>query len=769
MQFIPVGGRISILLDLTTITSAYLFLYDYDLTENFGMTNSTTGLFPDFTQSSATPYSSPIPDTLNTNQQDNPTGLNYPIIPLIPQINSTLVNGHYPVPTTSAIRPFLYVTNISGNNNLSIEHILNTINNIIYKNGMIPAVDSDYVSSLNPEYYYNIPNVTPQTPSRNICLWFESDINYINGGPGNAYIMDSAGKNVYGITETCNGSNRIYSDLWNSSELDLNQALAAYSNSPDNYKPDVLPSSKFNVTQTNDNYINIAEISNDTYTIQGFCNNITYDDTTSVPIFSVTITIPPTEQRENLNIQQWINLLNNSLKTTDLLKNILTPHNTNLNGQTFSAYNILSFDWSFFPYGVNLLNGTTKYLKSAIIKIKNTSNYCIRILGRWPILQMMGKSLTGNVNTTPPIPKSGPCCSVNAPCDEEYLYGVYDNYIQYVYPYYATNDENVQKPILCPRRNGQIIIKSNQTFRGLYDGYSNDNLKSFSTKLRSTEIWTYLNGDDSDSHPLHFHLTSGFSYRSLSPINSMIGTPGSEERLGLTQTYSRDIYQIGPQQELSFAITWPYYSSQDTTNSPYIPNIGAVIHCHFLPHYDANSMALIYSVNPESNFISDICFPAGTPIQTDQGIIPIETILPNIHTINTQKIIDITKTISLEKYLVCFSKNSLGENFPSTKTILSNKNKLFYQNQMIDAEWFVGKIDSIYKVKYEGEILYNILMETHNKIIVNNIVCETLHPENQVAKLYTSFKNVDSNDYKELIKKYNCYSITSSNQNNKNR
>jgi hypothetical protein len=125
-------------------------------------------------------------------------------------------------------------------------------------------------------------------------------------------------------------------------------------------------------------------------------------------IFSVTITLPPTEPRVNLNIEQWINLLNNSLITT----------NINLNGQIISAYNILSFDWSFFPYGINLANGTIKYLKSAVIKTINNSNYFIRILGRWPILQMMGKTLMGKLNLTPPIPNSGPCCYVDAPCDE---------------------------------------------------------------------------------------------------------------------------------------------------------------------------------------------------------------------------------------------------------------------------------------------------------------------------------------------------------------
>ena len=55
-----------------------------------------------------------------------------------------------------------------------------------------------------------------------------------------------------------------------------------------------------------------------------------------------------------------------------------------------------------------------------------------------------------------------------------------------------------------------------------------------------------LNGDTGDSHPLHFHLTSGFVYKNLTQNNNTPNTPGSEETPGLTQTFSRDIYQIGP-------------------------------------------------------------------------------------------------------------------------------------------------------------------------------------------------------------------------------
>ena len=100
------------------------------------------------------------------------------------------------------------------------------------------------------------------------------------------------------------------------------------------------------------------------------------------------------------------------------------------------------------------------------------------------------------------------------------------------------------------------------------------------------------NGDEADSHPLHFHLTSGFT----SPLLTGNTDVAYEKECSLMHAFSRDIYQIGPQQSLSFALMWPNYSSQDTTNSPHIRNIGAMIHCHFLQHNDANSMMIQYFV-----------------------------------------------------------------------------------------------------------------------------------------------------------------------------
>jgi hypothetical protein len=136
--------------------------------------------------------------------------------------------------------------------------------------------------------------------------------------------------------------------------------------------------------------------------------------------------------------------------------------------------------------------------------------------------------------------------------------------------------------------------------------------------------------------------------------------------------------------------------------------------------------------------ISDICFPAGTPITTDQGYIPIEQINPEIHTIHNSRIVAITKTITHDKYLVCFEKHSLGPNIPNKKTITSKNHKVYYNGAMIKAYLFLKHFKYVSPVKYNGEILYNVLMEKHDKLKVNNIIFETLDPENLIAKLYTS-------------------------------
>jgi len=98
-----------------------------------------------------------------------------------------------------------------------------------------------------------------------------------------------------------------------------------------------------------------------------------------------------------------------------------------------------------------------------------------------------------------------------------------------------------------------------------------------------------------------------------------------------------------------------------------------------------------YYLYPHGLPISNVCFPAKTPITTDQGIIPIEQINPLKHTIRNKQIVAITQTITEDKYLVCFEKNALGNNIPCEKTIISKNHLIMNKGKMIMAKDFIGK------------------------------------------------------------------------------
>jgi surface protein len=135
---------------------------------------------------------------------------------------------------------------------------------------------------------------------------------------------------------------------------------------------------------------------------------------------------------------------------------------------------------------------------------------------------------------------------------------------------------------------------------------------------------------------------------------------------------------------------------------------------------------------------SNICFPAGTPIKTDQGIIRIDFLQPGKHTIKGQPILHITKTVTLDKYLIAFAPNSIGRNIPTARTIMTKDHQIEFEGRLVPAERFLDYSSEIKKVNYHGEILYNVLLANHSIMSVNGLVCETLHPENIMAKLYTN-------------------------------
>ena len=95
---------------------------------------------------------------------------------------------------------------------------------------------------------------------------------------------------------------------------------------------------------------------------------------------------------------------------------------------------------------------------------------------------------------------------------------------------------------------------------------------------------------------------------------------------------------------------------------------------------------------------------------------------------------------------------------------------IIYNKRLIRAKHFVGKIRGVYFKKYNGEFLYNVLMERHYIMFVNGMKVETLNPRNMVAKLYSptyspeektaiisEINNYSSNKNNEYHKKQNNY------------
>jgi hypothetical protein len=151
---------------------------------------------------------------------------------------------------------------------------------------------------------------------------------------------------------------------------------------------------------------------------------------------------------------------------------------------------------------------------------------------------------------------------------------------------------------------------------------------------------------------------------------------------------------------------------------------------------------------------SNICFPAGTLIKTNQGPVPIEQIDSNVNTIRGKKIVGITQTVSDDSYLVCFDKDSLAHNVPSKRTIMTKQHMVFYNGKMTPAGLLVN-LNGVCKVRYNGDVLYNVLLEQEDKMVVNNLICETLHPEHPIAKLFVYLKQHTPSVQRKLVKIYN--------------
>ena len=159
----------------------------------------------------------------------------------------------------------------------------------------------------------------------------------------------------------------------------------------------------------------------------------------------------------------------------------------------------------------------------------------------------------------------------------------------------------------------------------------------------------------------------------------------------------------------------------------------------------------------DAYMLAPLCFPIGTPVETDQGTIDIHMIDPRIHTLNGgQKIVVVTRTVNVDPDLVNIEKGSLGDGIPTRDTVISNNHQIMVQGEGTRARELVGKYPGITKIPCNQHgIFYNVLMENYSSMIVNGMLVETVYPEDAVAQLYKLKDTISDEEYTEKVHEFN--------------
>jgi len=255
-------------------------------------------------------------------------------------------------------------------------------------------------------------------------------------------------------------------------------------------------------------------------------------------------------------------------------------------------HDFILFGWNRhrfeIPYSPN--GNDTKpslMIHSVQLWFKNLSEYTFQIIGNYNILQLLGKSFSAihnNSTDSGVLLRSGTVDGNSIlPLSEKEFHSFFpsEKFPKTMFSNsFPKNLQNHGSYGLFTMR-----IAPHSQYIGYPDGFQNDNFMNFSVHLNETERWDYYNMDHKFFHPKHFHLTSGY----VVPSSSLpCVTP--------LDLYPKDIYFIGPQQLISFYLTFIHYSSENGR----IPHLGYMYHCHYMGHHDMNMMGQFYVYPPLS-------------------------------------------------------------------------------------------------------------------------------------------------------------------------
>ena len=132
----------------------------------------------------------------------------------------------------------------------------------------------------------------------------------------------------------------------------------------------------------------------------------------------------------------------------------------------------------------------------------------------------------------------------------------------------------------------------------------------------------------------------------------------------------------------------------------------------------------------ETHNKSDICFPEGTPIRTDQGVIEIQNITKK-NTIRGHPVRRIVISVNKDDYLISIRKHAFSHNYPNSSVLVSKNHGIYTEpnsNQYVRAYHLVNG-STIRKVHVGKHKIYNILLDHHSYMHTSGLKVETMCPE----------------------------------------
>ena len=513
--------------------------------------------------------------------------------------------GYNAVPVNNKLNIFLqvYLSQSSSHreNKYTLKQYNDDVQEIVFGNNIPLSKEDNYLYHLNRDYFYNVP-VIHNVPLRQIVF--------------NMPVLPSKYS-----TELVKMQPRIYADMWNDYEYNMWKTTR---------DPRFLPTCLFNITPKNP-YANYEYLINDTLVVDIIDKNGT--------ILKHTIIQFP-ETKVPLNILQWTEMVNDFYSKTHI----------GIPGCMYLS-EILSYEWTDYLYNAGpMVNEKNVLVKTVLIKNTNHSTeYTVQLSGECPLLLFFGKSLGSIVEGQPKmIMGENPFTLKNTKITVNtyifYLmviisiiffvlwYRTKKNkstttklgittftlisftivfYYFLVYKYIRNSNKNIQRIVSCGGSVKGMKIPLNQSnqytsfkispgesYTGMPNGYANENMFSFCVKQQSSERWLFINADTDNSHPLHFHMTSGFA-----DIQSNLNSPCmSNPEFNYNLTYSKDIYSIGASKSLLFYIK---FSNFNFVTNNVIPYLGYSFHCHFLLHHDMAMMSQFGVYNDKNDLFHD--------------------------------------------------------------------------------------------------------------------------------------------------------------------